>query len=74
MIYFGFTWRLKREENISSEIVAPTEIYIGSSRFGIIWLDFDWGRCGGMMGDFCILILAILLLKSDYFVPIDVYN
>ena len=54
MIYFGFTWRLKREENINSEIMAPTEIYIGSSGFGINWLDFNWGRCGGMMGDFVI--------------------
>ena len=25
---------------------------LGSSRLGINWLDFNWGRCGCMMGDF----------------------
>ena len=27
-----------------------------------------------MTGEFCILILATLLLKSDYFVPMDIFN
>ena len=80
MIYFGFTWRLKREENINRNSGTNRDLHwvieiLGSSRLGINWLDFDWGRCGGMMEDFVIGEVSLfLLLKSCYLVPIGIFT
>ena len=67
------------EENVNRNFGTNRDSHwvieiLGSSRFGINRLVFGWGHCGGMTGNFCILILATLLLKSDYFVPMDISN